>query len=54
MDVAFDVTNTGSRAGDEVAQVYVGPGPAIPGVEQAVRSLRGFQRVSLDPGRPSA
>jgi hypothetical protein len=31
--------------------VYVGPGPDHPGIQQAVRSLRGFQRVSLDPGQ---
>jgi beta-glucosidase len=50
VDVAFDVTNTGSRAGSDVAQVYVGPGPAVAGVQQAVRSLRGFDRVQLAPG----
>ncbi len=50
-DVSFDITNTGTRAGADVAQVYVGPGPAIPGVQQAVRSLRGFDRVTLDPGQ---
>src|SRR6185295_19681558 len=33
------------------AQVYVGPGPDHPGIQQAVRSLRGYQRVSLDPGQ---
>ena len=48
--MAFDVTNTGSRAGSDVAQVYVGPGPAIAGVQQAVRSLRGFDRVQLAQG----
>ncbi len=51
VDVSYDVTNSGSRAGDEVAQVYVGPGPDIPGVQQAVRSLSGFDRLSLDPGQ---
>ena len=51
VDVGFDVKNTGTRAGDEAAQVYVGPGPDHPGIQQAVRSLRGFQRVSLDPGQ---
>jgi beta-glucosidase len=51
VDVSFDVTNTGSRAGDDAAQVYVGPGPEHPGIQQAVRALRGFQRVSLDPGQ---
>jgi beta-glucosidase len=51
VDVGFDVKNTGTRAGDEVAQVYVGPGPDHPGIQQAVRSLRGYQRVSLDPGQ---
>ena len=51
VDVGFDVKNTGSRAGDEVAQVYVGPGPDHAGIQQAVRSLRGFDRVSLDAGQ---
>src|SRR3954469_22873045 len=50
VDVGFDVKNTGSRAGDEAAQVYVGAGPEHPGIQQAVRSLRGYRRVSLDPG----
>jgi beta-glucosidase len=39
--VSFEVTNTGSRTGAEVPQVYVGPGPAVPGVQQAVRALAG-------------
>jgi beta-glucosidase len=51
VDVAFDVTDAGSRAGDEVAQVYVGPGPDRAGIQQAVRSLRGFDRVSLAAGQ---
>jgi len=49
-DVSFDLKNTGQRAGAEVAQVYVGGGPEIPGVQQAVRALRGFERVELAPG----
>jgi beta-glucosidase len=51
LDVGFDVRNTGSRAGADAAQVYVGPGPDRPGIQQAVRSLRGFERVELDPGQ---
>jgi beta-glucosidase len=51
VDVSFDVTNTGTRAGDDAAQVYVGPGPNHPGIQQAVKALRGFERVSLDPGQ---
>lgn len=50
VDVSFNVQNTGHEAGTAVAQVYVGPGPAVEGVQQAVRSLRGFDRVSLEPG----
>ena len=50
-DVAFNVSNTGWRDGAEVAQVYVGAGPQIPFVQQAVRSLRGFQRVELAAGQ---
>jgi beta-glucosidase len=46
--VGFDVTNTGTKAGAEVAQVYVGQ-PATTG--EPPKSLRGFQRVSLNPGQ---
>ena len=53
VDATFTVTNTGGRTGTEVAQVYVGPGPRVAGVQQAVRSLRGFQRVTLRPGESS-
>ncbi len=49
--VSFDLSNTGSLAGAAVPQVYVGPGRDVPGVQQAVRSLRGFDRVYLLPGR---
>jgi beta-glucosidase len=50
VSVGFDVKNTGTRAGDDAAQVYVGPGPEHAGIQQAVRALRGFERVSLQPG----
>ncbi|MGA2383198.1 MAG: glycoside hydrolase family 3 C-terminal domain-containing protein [Gemmatimonadales bacterium] len=46
--VSVDVRNTGSRAGDEVVQLYVrhlGSKVARP-----KRELRGFQRVTLQPG----
>ncbi|MEV6012839.1 glycoside hydrolase family 3 C-terminal domain-containing protein [Streptomyces sp. NPDC051976] len=46
--VGFDVTNSGTRAGAEVAQVYVGQ-PATTG--EPPKNLRGFQRVTLDPGQ---
>jgi beta-glucosidase len=48
--VTFSVRNSGSVAGAAVPQVYVGPGPAVDGVQQALRSLRGFDRVYLEPG----
>jgi beta-glucosidase len=42
------VTNTGSRAGADVAQLYVGD-PASAG--EPARQLEGYQRVSLKPGQ---
>ena len=52
LDVGFRVRNVGSRRGDEVPQVYVGPGAAAPaGVQQAVRSLAQFARIELAPGQ---
>jgi beta-glucosidase len=41
------VTNTGQRAGDEIAQLYL-EFPKAPGAP--LRALRGFQRVSLEAG----
>jgi beta-glucosidase len=46
--VTFDVTNTGSRKGAEVAQVYLSPDNAK--VERPERELKGFERVLLEPG----
>jgi len=54
VDVTFAVTNSGRVAGAAVPQVYVGPGPAVDGVQQSLRSLRGFDRVYLEPGEVQA
>jgi beta-glucosidase len=42
------VTNTGHRRGTEIVQCYVRIRGAS--VEQPVRSLKGFTRLTLDPG----
>ncbi|HEY7265132.1 MAG TPA: glycoside hydrolase family 3 C-terminal domain-containing protein [Trebonia sp.] len=46
--IKAEVTNTGSRAGTEVAQLYIGD-PASAG--EPPRQLKAFQRVSLQPGQ---
>ena len=46
--VGVDVKNTGSVAGTEVVQLYIRNTDAS--VEQPVRELKGFQRVTLGPG----
>jgi beta-glucosidase len=46
--VSADVTNTGSRAGADTAQLYVGD-PASAG--EPPRQLKGFQKVWLAPGQ---
>jgi beta-glucosidase len=46
--VSADVTNTGRRAGADVAQLYVGD-PASTG--EPAEQLKGFQRVTLQPGQ---
>jgi beta-glucosidase len=48
--VAFDVTNTGSRPGAEVAQLYVGA-PAVNYAGEPLKQLRGYSRVALAPGQ---
>jgi beta-glucosidase len=48
LTVAVDVVNTGKRAGDEVVQLYVHE--ENPVVKRPAKELRGFQRVTLQPG----
>ena len=47
VQVTTKLTNTGDRAGEEVAQLYLNF-PARPGAPRV--ALRGFQRVALKPG----
>ncbi|WP_323099543.1 beta-glucosidase [Intrasporangium sp. YIM S08009] len=46
--VTCRVTNTGERAGREVVQLYVGDPDAS--VRRPERELRGFEKVTLEPG----
>ncbi|HEX6448312.1 MAG TPA: glycoside hydrolase family 3 C-terminal domain-containing protein, partial [Trebonia sp.] len=47
--VSADITNTGSVAGDDVAQLYIHEDGTS--ILQPVRRLDGFQRVTLQPGQ---
>jgi len=47
--VSVDVTNTGKLAGDEVVQLYVHD--IVSRVKRPSKELRGFERVSLNPGQ---
>ena len=48
LHISVRVKNAGARAGDEVVQLYLHP--VAPQRERAKSELRGFQRVSLQPG----
>lgn len=45
--VSVDVSNVGERAGDEVVQLYI---HHLASVTRPVKALKGFKRVSLEPG----
>jgi len=49
VEVSFDVANTGTRAGDEVVQLYVRD--RYSSVVRPRKELKRFRRLSLDPGR---
>ena len=52
LDVSFQLKNSGSIAGDEVPQVYLGAPTQRPaGADFAVRVLAAFDRVHLDAGQ---
>ena len=46
--VSFTLSNTGDRAGTEVAQVYIRD--LVGSVTRPVKELKGFERVPLQPG----
>jgi beta-glucosidase len=48
--VSFTLTNTGKRAGAEVAQVYVGDPPSV---GEPPRQLKGYRKVFSSPGTQS-
>ncbi len=45
---SFTVTNTGSCAGEEVAQLYIGD--MVASVVRPVKELKGFEKFALQPG----
>jgi beta-glucosidase len=48
IQATVEVTNTGDRAGDEVAQLYLRED--VSSVETPGRALKGFSRIHLNPG----
>ncbi|HEX7334305.1 MAG TPA: beta-glucosidase BglX [Pyrinomonadaceae bacterium] len=48
VEVLVDVENTGRRAGDEVAQLYIHQ--RYGSASRPVRELKGFERITLAPG----
>jgi beta-glucosidase len=48
-EVLADVTNTGTRAGSEVVQMYIRD--LVSSVTRPVKELKGFRRISLEPGQ---
>jgi beta-glucosidase len=46
--VSFTVTNTGQRAGAEIAEPYVAP--VNPPIDRPIKQLKGFWKVFLRPG----
>ena len=49
LQASVTVTNTGSRKGDEVVQLYLHDPVAT--ISQPIRRLRGFERLTLNPGQ---
>lgn len=47
-DVTVSVTNTGSREGKEVVQLYIGDVKCS--VDRPVKELKGFEKLTLQPG----
>ena len=46
--ISFDLKNTGSYPGDEVAQLYLSYDQSV--TSMPIKQLKGFQRITLQPG----
>ena len=51
INVSVDVTNTGSRDGNEIVQMYVNTPHADPSLQRPIKRLEGFQKVFLPAGQ---
>jgi beta-glucosidase len=49
MVVTAEITNTGKRAGAEIAELYIEP--KSPLIDRPIRELKGFDRLELAPGQ---
>jgi beta-glucosidase len=47
LKVSVDITNTGNKAGEEVAQLYIGFSHSK--IDRPVKLLRGFKKMLLHP-----
>src|SRR5439155_26302341 len=47
-DVYATVRNVGNREGEEIVQMYIGD--PVASVSRPIKELKGFQRVTLQPG----
>ena len=48
IEARVTVTNTGSRAGDEIVQMYIHDTAAS--IARPIKELKGFRRIHLEPG----
>ncbi len=48
LEISVDVTNTGPRAGNELAQLYIRD--LVGSLTRPIRELKGYQRITLDSG----
>jgi beta-glucosidase len=49
--VQVDLTNTGKRAGEEVAQLYLSTDRLNPDIPMPAKQLKGFKKIHLEPGQ---
>lgn len=49
IEISFEIANVGERVGAEVAQVYIRD--PVASVSRPVKELKGFAKVTLDPGK---